>query len=95
MNFPIEFWQGWFTVCATVAAVLVVLSLVRGYFVVSLGLVFGMSLAAVLPYLLLEFMWRWLAWALGILLVLYLITQWLGFERQVYKWTNGRPDGER
>ena len=96
MGLPESFWAGWTIVLYSLAGLVLVLALVysvpRALF---WGLTLGFGFIALFTELLSSTDSSWLI-ALAVILVCYLFIKLdLLVERDVYKWTNERPNGEK
>lgn len=92
MGLPESFWLGWYTVLAVLAVIIVGSAIL---YRLPWGMIFGLCLGIALAALFTGFLARWFWWIFGALTVYAFIRGQLSIERDMYKWTNGRPDGER
>lgn len=90
------FWSGWVQIYGWTCAITLVLGLVWGVgFGSFLGLCTGLAVVG-----LLTLGWTWMS-SSSLFVVFILALVWVGIrsqlsvERNLYKWINGRPDGER
>jgi hypothetical protein len=88
---PASFWEGWYTILALLALVVVVSALVcRVEKSVVLGLCVGFALVAVFTGVIESWFWA----IVIIAIIIGLVRLQLFHDRAVNKWTNGRPDNE-
>lgn len=96
MGLPSEFWTGFMGFLSAIAMLTMLYAWITG---AGRGIITGMFMGFVLMGLVFwgisQLSWKVLVWALVIAAVIGWIKLVLLHERQVYKWTNGRPDGEK
>ena len=96
MGLPADFWAGWFVVLAVVTVVVLAYGVLTG---ATLDILFGMCLGfafvGFVTWCLMNMSFKYLLWAFIVYVVIGFARLTLIHDRAVYKWTNGRPDGER
>lgn len=89
---PESFWTGWYTVMSILVVFTIVSAIIYGLPTRAIiGMLIGFTLFACIT----GFFGSLGYWAIGLGLGYLFIQSQLNWERIVYKWTNGRPDGER
>lgn len=96
MGLPSEFWNGFFGFLSALAMLTMLYAWITGAGRnIIAGMFIGFVLMGLLFWGLSSLSFKVIAWAVGIMIVVGFIKLSLAHERQVYKWTNGRPDGEK
>lgn len=90
------FWLGWWIIFFSLYALTaVVLGFLGAGWAGQIGIILGFGFVGLLTYSLQFLTFIYIFWAFVIMIALAFIKMTLIHERQVYKWTNGRPEGER